>query len=72
MRCIRCLNGVELPDLTPEGKRDRKPAKPLVAKVDEKTKGFLDEFEQTVGRTDVSLTSNPVVTGTNTSADVQG
>lgn len=54
MRCIRCLNGVELPDLTPEGMAAKKPAKALVAKVDDKTKAFLDEFEQTLGRTDVS------------------
>ena len=55
MRCIRCMNGVELPDLTQEGMRDGKPAKPLVAKVDDKTKAFLDEFEATLGRTDVGL-----------------
>jgi hypothetical protein len=46
MRCIRCLNGVELPDT--------KGPKALVVKVDDKTKGFLDEFEQTVGRTEAS------------------
>jgi hypothetical protein len=45
MRVIRCLNGVELPDGTGH--------KALVVKVDDKTKGFLDEFEQTVGRTEV-------------------
>lgn len=53
MRCIRCLNGVELPDLSPEGRRDRKPTKALVVKVDDKTREFLDEFEATVGRTEV-------------------
>jgi RNA-binding protein 25 len=58
MRCIRCLNGVELPDMTPEGRRDRKPAKPLVVKADEKTREFLDEFEATLGRSDVSRILN--------------
>lgn len=53
MRSIRCLNGVELPDISPEGQRDRKPPKPLVVKVDDKTKDFLDEFEATIGRTEV-------------------
>lgn len=53
MRCVRCLNGVELPDLTPEGRSAGKPPKPLVVKVDEKTQSFLDEFERTVGRSDV-------------------
>lgn len=54
MRCVRCLNGVELPDLTPEGRQAGKPPKPLVVRVDEKTQAFLDEFEQTVGRSDVN------------------
>lgn len=54
MRCLRCLNGVELPDLTPEGRAQRKPAKSLVVKVDEKTEQFLNEFEQALGRSDVS------------------
>lgn len=57
MRCLRCLNGVELPDLTPEGRAQRKPAKPLVVKVDDKTKQFLDEFEQALGRSDVSISA---------------
>jgi RNA-binding protein 25 len=52
MRCIRCLNGVELPDLTPGA--GSKPAKALVVKVDDKTREFLEEFEQTLGRSDVS------------------
>lgn len=54
MRCIRCLNGVELPDTSPEGIKAKKPPKPLVVKVDDKTKAFLEEFEETVGRTEVS------------------
>lgn len=54
MRCIRCLNGVELPDQTPEGMSQRKPPKPLLVKVDDKTRAFLEEFEQTLGRSDVS------------------
>ena len=55
MRAIRCLNGLELPDISPEGKAAGKPPKPLVVKVDEKTREFLDEFEATLGRSDVSL-----------------
>ncbi|ORX35471.1 hypothetical protein BD324DRAFT_632974 [Kockovaella imperatae] len=51
MRAIRCLNGVELPDMTPEGRRDSK-RKPLVVKVDEKTREFLEEFESTLGRSE--------------------
>ncbi|KAK1927911.1 hypothetical protein DB88DRAFT_56444 [Papiliotrema laurentii] len=51
MRCIRCLNGVELPDMTPEGRREGK-KRALVVKVDEKTRQFLEEFESTVGRSD--------------------
>jgi hypothetical protein len=54
MRAIRCLNGLELPDITPEGKAAGKPPKALVVKVDEKTREFLDEFEATLGRSDVS------------------
>jgi len=57
MRAIRCLNGLELPDVTPEGKAAGKPPKALVVKVDEKTREFLDEFEATLGRSDVSLQS---------------
>ncbi|KAL7423581.1 hypothetical protein Q5752_001161 [Cryptotrichosporon argae] len=49
LRCIRCLNGVELPDLTPGS---RNPPKALLVKADEKTSQFLKEFEDTVGRTD--------------------
>ncbi|WWC88177.1 uncharacterized protein L201_003082 [Kwoniella dendrophila CBS 6074] len=51
LRCIRCLNGVELPDLTPEGRRDGK-KKALVVKADQKTQEFLEEFESTLGRSD--------------------
>ena len=54
MRSIRCLNGVELPEMTPEGQRDGK-RKPLVVKVDDKTREFLEEFESTLGRSSVSL-----------------
>jgi len=53
LRCIRCLNGVELPDLTPEGKRAGNPPKALVVKADQKTAAFLQEFEETLGRSDV-------------------
>jgi hypothetical protein len=56
MRCIRCLNGVELPDMTPEGRREGK-KRALVVKVDEKTRQFLEEFESTVGRSDVSISA---------------
>ncbi|WVF70986.1 hypothetical protein IAT40_005782 [Kwoniella sp. CBS 6097] len=52
LRCIRCLNGVELPDMTPEGKREGKPAKKLVVKADQKTQEFLEEFESTLGRSE--------------------
>ncbi|WVW80454.1 hypothetical protein I302_102436 [Kwoniella bestiolae CBS 10118] len=51
LRCIRCLNGVELPDLSPEGRRDGK-KKALVVKADQKTQEFLEEFESTLGRSD--------------------
>ena len=53
MRAVRCLNGIELPDLTPEGKREGK-RKALLVKVDASTQEFLDEFEQTLGRSEVS------------------
>lgn len=56
LRCIRCLNGVELPDLTPEGLHEGRPSKALVVKADQKTAAFLQEFEETLGRTDVSVT----------------
>jgi RNA-binding protein 25 len=59
MRTIRCLNGLELPDISPEGKAAGKPPKALVVKVDEKTREFLDEFEQTLGRSDVSCALKP-------------
>ncbi|WWD18199.1 hypothetical protein CI109_102649 [Kwoniella shandongensis] len=52
LRAIRCLNGVELPDLSPEGRGQGKPAKKLVVKADQKTQEFLEEFEQTLGRSD--------------------
>ncbi|RXK35530.1 hypothetical protein M231_07209 [Tremella mesenterica] len=52
MRCLRCLNGVELPDMSPEGRQQGKPPKALLVKVDEKTREFLDEFEATLGRSD--------------------
>ncbi|KAK4687335.1 RNA-binding protein 25, partial [Tremellales sp. Uapishka_1] len=58
LRVIRCLNGVELPDLTPEGRRDRKPAKPLIVKADQKTTEFLQEFEDTLGRSDSDETAD--------------
>jgi hypothetical protein len=40
--------------MSPEGKAQGKPPKALVVKVDEKTREFLDEFEQTLGRSEVS------------------
>ena len=40
--------------MSPEGMRDRKPPKPLNVKVDDRTREFLEEFEQTLGRSDVS------------------
>ncbi|ORY21007.1 hypothetical protein BCR39DRAFT_554400 [Naematelia encephala] len=52
MRCIRCLNGVELPDMTVDERSRGKTTKALVVKVDEKTREFLDEFEQTLGRSE--------------------
>ncbi|WVR05586.1 hypothetical protein IAU60_002605 [Kwoniella sp. DSM 27419] len=52
LRCIRCLNGTELPDMTPEGRREGRPKKALVVKADQKTQEFLEEFEQTLGRSD--------------------
>jgi RNA-binding protein 25 len=54
MRCLRCLNGVELPDTSPEGRAAGKPPKPLIVKVDDKTRAFLEEFEETLGRSAVS------------------
>ncbi|KAK8865624.1 hypothetical protein IAR55_000768 [Kwoniella newhampshirensis] len=52
LRAIRCLNGVELPDLSPEGRSQGKPSKKLVVKADQKTQEFLEEFESTLGRSD--------------------
>ena len=51
MRCLRCLNGIELPDMTPEGRRSGA-KKALVVKVDEKTRQFLEDFESNLGRSD--------------------
>jgi hypothetical protein len=47
------LNGVELPDVSPEGRRGGN-AKALVVKADQKTAAFLQEFEETLGRSEVS------------------
>lgn len=58
MRCLRCLDGVELPDTSPEGRAAGKPPKALKVNVDAKTKAFLDEFEETVGRTEVCSCNN--------------
>ncbi|ODO12075.1 hypothetical protein I350_00860 [Cryptococcus amylolentus CBS 6273] len=52
LRAIRCLNGVELPDITPQGKADGAPKKKLVVKADEKTTDFLNDFEAALGRSD--------------------
>lgn len=46
--------------MSPEGRRDRKPAKPLVVKADQKTTEFLEEFESTLGRSDVSTDESPL------------
>ncbi|KAJ9108756.1 hypothetical protein QFC21_000076 [Naganishia friedmannii] len=51
LRCLKCLQGVELPDITPQG-RQQGTKKQLVVKADEKTRAFLDEFEQLNLRTD--------------------
>ncbi|KAJ9125126.1 hypothetical protein QFC22_000080 [Naganishia vaughanmartiniae] len=51
LRCLKCLHGVELPDITPQG-RQQGTKKKLVVKADEKTRAFLDEFEQLNLRTD--------------------
>ncbi|BEI87165.1 hypothetical protein CcaverHIS002_0705110 [Cutaneotrichosporon cavernicola] len=51
LRCIRCLHGVELPDMTSEGRRNNT-TKPLVVKADQKTAEFLKEFEDTLGRSE--------------------
>lgn len=51
LRAIRCLNGVQLPDLTPAGRNN--PPKALVVKADQKTAEFLQEFEETLGRSEV-------------------
>ena len=40
--------------MSPEGMINPKAAKSLVVKVDDKTREFLEEFEQTLGRSDVS------------------
>ncbi|WVQ71288.1 hypothetical protein IAR50_000814 [Cryptococcus sp. DSM 104548] len=53
LRAIRCLNGVELPDVTPEGKATGASSKKLIVKADEKTTEFLNEFEATLGRTEM-------------------
>lgn len=73
LRCLKCLNGTELPDMTPAGRRDGV-TKALVVrptlvvidrhrpdllmttqvKADDKTKAFLNEFEELNIRTDVS------------------
>ncbi|WVN85529.1 uncharacterized protein L203_100676 [Cryptococcus depauperatus CBS 7841] len=52
LRAIRCLNGVELPDMSPAGRSEKKPAKKLIIKAEEKTQAFLQEFESTLGRSD--------------------
>lgn len=51
LRCLKCLNGTELPDMTPKGRSERA-VKALVVKADDKTRAFLDEFEELNIRTD--------------------
>lgn len=51
LRCLKCLNGTELPDITPQG-RSSGATKKLIVKADDKTREFLDEFEQLNIRTD--------------------
>lgn len=45
LRCLKCVNGVELPDITPEGRRQGI-KKTLTVKADEKTRSFLAEYEK--------------------------
>ncbi|KAL1405199.1 hypothetical protein Q8F55_008824 [Vanrija albida] len=52
LRCIRCLNGVELPDQTVSGPSEQRPRKALTVKADQKTAEFLQGFEETLGRSD--------------------
>ncbi|TXT04929.1 hypothetical protein VHUM_04012 [Vanrija humicola] len=52
LRCIRCLNGVELPDQTVSGPPEQRPRKALTVKADQKTAEFLQGFEETLGRSD--------------------
>lgn len=73
LRCLKCLNGTELPDMTPAGRREGvtkalvvRPTLVVVdrhrpdllmitqVKADDKTKAFLNEFEELDIRTDVS------------------
>ncbi|GHJ85627.1 hypothetical protein NliqN6_2029 [Naganishia liquefaciens] len=51
LRCLKCLHGTELPDITPRGRQEGL-KKTLVVKADEKTRAFLDEFEELNIRTD--------------------
>jgi hypothetical protein len=53
---------VELPDLSPEGRNNRNPPKALVVKADQKTAAFLQEFEETLGRSAVSKLDVPTLT----------
>jgi RNA-binding protein 25 len=54
LRAMRCLNGVELPDLTPRGRAEGL-TKKLIINPDQKTKEFLEEFHKSVPRTEVSV-----------------
>lgn len=45
LRCLKCVNGVELPDISPEGRRQGI-KKTLTVKADEKTRSFLAEYEK--------------------------
>lgn len=73
LRCLKCLNETELPDMTPAGRSSGATKKLIVSlsptvqsprltylvhlqvRADEKTKAFLDEFEQLNIRTDVRI-----------------
>lgn len=61
LRCIRCLHGIELPDMSNEGRRNNT-TKSLVVKADQKTAEFLKEFEDTLGRSEVSSTASVELT----------
>lgn len=54
LRALAVLNGRELPAYDPKGKDSNPKPKKLNVKADEKTRKFLDQYEQTLIKTDVS------------------